>query len=139
MLSPKELSVWEDSAYERRAGWRRFTAVFVVAAVISSMGDLLWLQPQTASMGASAGLCGLAAAYFLDYRDLTLSHRAKGLLLILFIIGLYSYIGPQDKHGLVENINPVSPFSGVFAGAVYVSLVQPKTAPAISPQTEPML
>lgn len=118
------------SAYERRVGWHRFAVVFLVAAVISSIADLLWLDPQTASMGASGGLCGLAAAYFMDYPDLTISHWVQGLLLVLFIVGVYSYFGAGVKGVVVEYIDPVAHIVGASAAAAYVYLVQPRPVPA---------
>ncbi len=107
------------SAYERRAGWRRFAVVFLVAVAVSSLGDLFRLQPGTAIMGASAGLCGLAAAYFLDLGDLTLWQWIKGVLLVLFIVGVYSYIGPAGDL-LAEDTGSAAHLLGVCAGAAYV-------------------
>jgi len=126
------------SAYERRVGWRRFSAVFLVAAVFSSAGDLLWIQPQTMALGASGGLCGLAAAYFLDYPNLTRSDWIKGLLLVLIIVGLYSIYSPAIKGVMDFKIDTAAHITGACTGAVYVRLFQPKTASAkASPANAP--
>ncbi len=118
------------SAYERRVGWRRFGAVFLVAAALSSAGDLLWIQPQTVALGASGGLCGLAAAYFLDYPDLTRSEWTKGLLFTLFIVGVYSFFSPAIKGVLDLKVDTAAHIAGAFTGAVYVHLVRPGAATA---------
>ena len=108
------------SPYERRVGWRRFTAVFFATSMAASLGELLWLPPQTAAMGASAGLCGLTAAYFLDYDEMTLSHWIKGLMLVLFIVGLYSYLGPNHRDLPAGTGDPIAHLVGACFGAAYV-------------------
>lgn len=119
------------SAYERRVGWRRFTAVFWISAVISSATDLMLPQRQGQFMGASGGLCGLAAGYFLDYSDLSLPDWIKGLLIVLFIVGFYSYLGPVIKDDWTGEIDHGAHFAGVCAGAAYIYLVALPTASAV--------
>ena len=117
------------SAYERRAGWRRFTAVFIASATIASMGGLLWMPPHTASMGASAGICGLAAAYFLDHGELTLARWIKGVPLVLFIVGLYHFLGPTREGLMGLEIDPGAHLLGAFAGAAFVFLIRARPIP----------
>lgn len=117
------------SAYERRAGWRRFTEVFITSATIASLGELLWMPPQTATMGASAGICGLAAAYFLDHGELTLDDWLKGVPLVLFIVGLYSFLGPNHENLLVGETDAGAHMLGALAGATYVFLVRGRPVP----------
>lgn len=119
------------SAYERRVGWGRFIAVFLVSAVISSIADLPWLGSHEASLGASGGMCGLAAAYFLDYRNLRISDWVKGLLIVTLIIGIFSYLEPIIREASWGKIDHAVHIVGACAGMAYVYFVSPKTVPAI--------
>ena len=107
------------SAYERRVGWRRFFTIFLVAAILSSAGDLLLFAPEAAIMGASTGMCGLAAAYFLDHPEFSRSATVDGLLLVLFMIGIYSFAWPVERETVTGSIALSAHLLGASLGAAY--------------------
>ena len=107
------------SAYERRVGWRRFLAIFLAAAILSSAGDLLLFEPESAILGASTGMCGLAVAYFLDHPRLSRTATVDGLLLVLFIMSLYSFAWPVDRQMATEYVTLAAHLLGGSLGAAY--------------------
>jgi len=111
------------SAYEWRVGIHRYIAVFLLAAVASSMIDLLLMllmRDDSVSMGASAGIFGLASAYFLDYRDVSRKDWIVGISAVLVLVGFYSFLGNVNEDKIGGTVNWTAHMSGALVGGVYV-------------------
>ncbi|GEM_PF-1991887 len=116
------------AVYERRVGYRRLLVVFLIASFVSSLGDLLLLPSDVVSMGASAGICGIAAAYFLDYEETTGLDWIKGVVVVLILVGLYSFADTATAERLIGRVNWAAHLSGAFAGAAYVRVFPKRMA-----------
>lgn len=112
------------SAYEWRVGIRRYMNVFLVAAIMSSLIDIFFMNENTITMGASAGICGLAAAYFLDYQDLSRKDWIVGILFVLVLVGAYSFRGNVSEGKIGGAVNWFAHLSGALIGGVYVRMFQ---------------
>lgn len=110
------------SAYERRVGWRRHIVVFTAAAIFSSILDLLVLPENSISMGASAGICGLAAAYYLDEDNLTLRVWIYGAVFVLFFVVLLSLLPAVGHDDTAGHVNWIAHILGAISGAIYVRI-----------------
>jgi membrane associated rhomboid family serine protease len=112
------------SAYEWRVGIRRYMGVFLIAAIMSSVIDLFLMNENTVSMGASAGICGLAAAYFVDHRDTSRKEWVIGILSVLALVGVYSFLGNVDAGKAGYTVNWIAHVSGALVGGSYVRVFQ---------------
>lgn len=108
------------SVYEWRVGALRYLSVFAVAAIGSSVIELPFMQNGTVALGASAGICGLAAAYFLDYRDLLRKEWTIGIVAVLALVALYSFTGQHETPTI--SVDWMSHLAGALVGGVYVRL-----------------
>jgi rhomboid protease GluP len=120
------------SVYERRVGYRRFVAVFVVAALISSLTDLILLPDGVVSMGASGGICGLAAGYFLDHEEVTKTDWVKGLAVVLILVAIYSFAAMITTEKQVGSVNWVAHLWGALGGALYIRVFTRASVPKTS-------
>lgn len=109
------------SVYEWRVGVKRFLAVFLIAAIGASVVDLIVISEQSISLGASAGICGLAAAYFLDFENISRRDWMFGIGLVLLLVGVYS-LGGNDKANLGASVDWIAHLAGALTGAIYVRL-----------------
>lgn len=116
------------SVYEWRVGAVRYLSVFAVAAIGSSVIELPLMQDDTVALGASAGICGLAAAYFLDYPDLSRKEWMAGIATVLGLVALYSFAGQYETSGIT--IDWQSHLAGALVGGVYVRFFRSAEAPA---------
>jgi membrane associated rhomboid family serine protease len=119
------------SAYEWRVGVRRYLAVFLVGTVGSSVIDLAFMPADTLSMGASAGICALAAAYFLDHEDISRKDWAIGVLFVLALVGAYSFVGVHDSDLDGGAVNWTAHMSGAALGAIYVRMLRDRRVKAL--------
>jgi rhomboid protease GluP len=110
------------SLYEWRVGIARFFAVFFFAAIVSSLIDLVAFPAQAVFLGASGGICGLAAAYFVDHENVSRKEWGIGIAMMLLLVALYSFIGKDDEAKLGASINWLAHLSGALAGGIYVRL-----------------
>ena len=69
--------------YERDVGGKRFLIVFLLSGIVSSVSVLL-VSEDVISAGASAGLLGMGAAYFLDNPALTTKDYIIGIVITPF-------------------------------------------------------
>ncbi len=108
------------SLYERNVGAKRFLTVFLFTGIFSSF-SVLFISKSIISAGASAGILGLGAAYFLDHPKLTLKEYIIGIILLLFA---YWYLEFQTKQGIYEtyNIDKWGHILGLFSGVAYCKL-----------------
>ena len=110
------------SAYERRVGSKRYIAIFAVAAIVSSIIDLFLLGDENLTLGASAGISGLACAFFIDYGKLSIKEWISGLTFSLFVVAISSVYNKSQLQNLGYEINWISHLLGVFVIAFYVKL-----------------
>jgi membrane associated rhomboid family serine protease len=111
------------SVYERRVGHARFIIVFIVSALVSSLIDLALLPAGAVSMGASGGICGLAAGFFLDHDEVTKADWVKGLAGVLMLVTFYSFAASASSdHGVVQ-MNWAAHIWGAMGGAFYIRFV----------------
>lgn len=115
------------SVYERHVGYKRFIIVFAVAALISSLVDLLLLPNDAISMGASGGICGLAAGFFLDHDEVTRADWLKGLVGVLTLVAIYSFAAAIATDGEAAKVNWVAHVWGAVGGALYIRLFGRRT------------
>lgn len=124
------------SVYEWRVGARRYLSVFALSALGSSLLELPFMQDGTAAMGASAGICGLAAGFFLDYRDLSSKEWTIGIVFVLGLVALYSFTGQHETSTMT--VDWMSHLAGALVGGVYVRLSRIHSIPLqnISPPSD---
>jgi len=111
------------SVYERRVGHGRFLMVFVVSALTSSLADLALLPDDAMSMGASGGICGLAAGFFLDHDEVTKPDWAKGLAGVLILVVFYSFAASLTVDGGIARVNWAAHIWGAVGGALYIRFI----------------
>lgn len=113
------------SLYERNVCAKRFLSVFLFAGILSSF-SILFISEEIISTGASAGLLGLGAAYFLDNPKLTMKEYAVGIILIFFT---YLMLGLQAEKEIGENFNTdeLGHIFGLILGVIYGKLLPRKT------------
>jgi len=110
------------SLYEWRVGIARYFAVYFFAAIVSSLIDLAAFPAQAVFLGASGGICGLAAAYFVDHENVSRKEWGIGIAVVLLLVALYSFVGKADEAKLGASINWLAHLSGALAGGIYVRL-----------------
>ncbi len=111
------------SAYERRVVSRRFFLVFFISSLVSSVADLFCVGQNIVSMGASAGICGLVAAYFIDYAQTSWKEWSSGVFLVLVIILFYTFSVGIQQNTFNYQINWLSHLIGAITGAFFIKLV----------------
>lgn len=110
------------SIYEKRVGSTRFLKIFFVSALVANLSILLHFEP-VLSAGASGGIAGLAAAYFLDHRNVTTKQYLVGFISALLVFGIFqiqTFIEAQDMNANVDFLGHIL---GFVAGAVMVRLL----------------
>jgi membrane associated rhomboid family serine protease len=105
-------------AYERRIGANRFLTIFAISAVASSFLELFLIRQNYLSLGASAGIAGLACGYFIDYGKLSLKEWLTGIVFSLFIIGLISIYDKVSISNLGYEVNWISHLIGVIVALI---------------------
>ncbi len=102
------------SAYERRVGSRRFLAVFAVSCISSTLAILFYSSP-IIICGISGGISGLAAAYFTDYKDITVKQWLGGVISFTLLAIIFTYNG---KNNIYSDVNTQTDYYGHILGAV---------------------
>ena len=108
------------SSYERRAGVKKFILIFFFSGIASSFIDLICLSPNTVSIGASAGICGLVSGYFIDYPKTSWKEWLLGLTFVLLIIGVSDFFPDTKASKLSYEINWFAHLVGATAGAIWI-------------------
>jgi membrane associated rhomboid family serine protease len=110
--------------YERKAGWRRFLMVYLIAAIGSSLLEVLVMPENEFSLGASAGLFGIVAANFLDQPEVAFKQWISALVLVVIFILLLSIPnGPANR----LQTDWLAHFLGAMIAAGYVRMNKPVT------------
>lgn len=105
------------SLYERRVKAKRFLAVFLFAGAVSSISVLFVYDP-VITAGASAGLLGLGAAYFLDNSRLTVKEYVQGIGLVFLVYWMLSIQSGSPKVELYQ-IDEWGHILGLIAGILF--------------------
>jgi rhomboid protease GluP len=110
------------SWYECQHGTARFYFVFIWSAVVDTVIGLAFLSPGVVTMGASAGLFGLVAAYFIDgeIRPKGFGQWAKVGLVIMGLSLIISLSGELTKHEL--KIDHIGHLLGAAGGIAFCRL-----------------
>ena len=107
------------SLYERDVGGKRFLIVFLLSGIVSSVSVLL-VSEDVISAGASAGLLGMGAAYFLDNPALTTKDYIIGIVSVFFV---YIFVF-HEKEQVSESfsMDELGHILGIFFGGIYCKL-----------------
>lgn len=106
------------SLYERRVGTKRFLAVASVSALSSGL-SIFFFGNAVVVCGISGGVCGLAAAYFIDFQDV----RGKDLVMalasftVLFIF--FSYTASNSLEFSSSRVDHWGHIFGAIGGILY--------------------
>jgi rhomboid protease GluP len=112
------------SAYERRAGTLRFLTVFLVSGVVGAFIEAFLLPNETLGVGASGGLFGLFAAYFLDYDDISVKEWRNGFLYILLLTALFTFMAQYKKPKSDQvTVDWLAHVLGAVIGAFYTKAI----------------
>ncbi len=114
------------SPYEKRVGAARFLAIFFFSGCLSAFINLYAGEAIT-SIGASAGIYGLAIAYFIDRANIWKKKWIRALFICFTIITLHHYLSygsPNGKSG--TNIDHLGHMFGALAGLLYIVLFSRK-------------
>lgn len=117
------------SIYERRVGPKRFLKVLVIGCLISTLSIFFYPKP-TSSCGISGGVFSLAAAYFIDYKDLTFKEYVHALVAFVFLMVLFSVAAEVEtaKNAHVEKlhyqIDHIGHVLGALGGIIYCRFLQ---------------
>lgn len=110
------------SLYERKVGAGRFLFLFLFSGMLSSI-SLFFISTPTISVGASAGLLGLAGAYLLDTPKLTFKEYLMGSGVILFIFLIFSYTENKQAVGdLSFEIDNWGHLLGLISGLIFCKI-----------------
>lgn len=113
-------------AYERRIGTSRYLTIFAISAVAASFLDLFLIRQDSLSLGASAGIAGLACGYFIDYGKLSIKEWSIGILFSLFIVGVLSIYDKSNVADIGYEINWIAHLLGVIVAAMFIKVVPGK-------------
>lgn len=83
------------SMYERRTCARRFLMVLMVGGLLSALSVFFSPMPIIAC-GISGGVMALAAAYFLDHRELSLREWLQATAAFIFLAIIFSWPGTKE-------------------------------------------
>ena len=112
------------SLYERRVGTARFLAV-LAAGIVVSTPSVFFVDASLSGSGISGGVYALAAAYFVDRKDLSFADWLKWFLTFLVVIFLASggIVGVEaaleDKDYSIDHLGHAL---GAIGGIVYTRL-----------------
>ena len=109
------------SLYERNVQAKRFLTVFFISGILSSI-SIFFVSGQQISAGASGGVFGLAAAYFLDIPKLTLKEYFWGCGLILLLFLMFSLFGNDKVAGVTFKVDHLGHVFGLMFGAIFCKL-----------------
>jgi membrane associated rhomboid family serine protease len=72
-------------------GEKRYLFVFAASGLFSALASFPFLPPGLVCLGASGGICGLAAAYYTDLEGLTFKEWLGASLAVLALVGFLSF------------------------------------------------
>ncbi|HBI36027.1 MAG TPA: rhomboid family intramembrane serine protease [Spirochaetia bacterium] len=114
------------SIYEKRVGSKRFLIIFVVSSLLSSI-SILFSHVPTATVGASGGIFGLAAAYFTDHDNLTIKEwliTVLGLIVLFIVLSIINEIQDEFSKEMKLTIDHFAHFLGTLSAIIYCRLVK---------------
>jgi len=106
--------------YEKRVGASRYITIFLICCIIASVTRLFTGQVQI-SVGASAGLYGLAVAYFIDKEDIWQKNWKKGIIVLSLIMLTLSFIN-NTSNITNTKVDHWGHFLGAFAAIIYIRI-----------------
>jgi membrane associated rhomboid family serine protease len=110
------------AVYERAAGTSRWLLIFISSAILANLFSYLYMGREVFAMGASAGICGLAAAYWCDQDKMSLKDGAKALGTVVLLVGIMSLYGAKDAGMNVDHMGHVL---GALSGFAVCRLIRP--------------
>lgn len=125
------------SAYERRVGALRFIFVFLVSGILASLFFLLIMPHEALALGASGGLCGLVAAYFLDDPGIAKKEWMYGGLAVLGFILFMSLLPDHRTEALHYSVNWSVHLLGAFIALFLIKLCPLKAKRPGNPAFQP--
>ncbi len=108
------------SAYESRVGFMRYILVFHVSAIGSSIAEAILIPPTLISIGASGGICGLVAGYFLDFPEVPSKDWIGGVMAVLILVAFFSLTGKSNERELGVTVDWLGHFLGAVCGCMFV-------------------
>lgn len=108
------------SLYERNVGGKRFFTVFLISATLSSV-SVIFYPENLVAVGASGGILGLSAAYFLDHASATTKDYLMGTLgvfAIYFLLQLQTYKGMTQDY----KVDEYGHIMGILIAAIYCKI-----------------
>ncbi len=113
------------SVYERRVGSWRALKVFL-AGMLAAIPSVFLFSSPTIVAGASGAIFALAAAYFIDQKDLSNREWGLALVYIAFIFGAYT-VYSEIKTGNMHNelnfkVDHIGHLLGVIGGIIFCRL-----------------
>ncbi len=116
------------SIYERRAGSKRFIAVYIAGTIVS-IPSIFFFNHPVLVCGASGGIMALAAGYFTDYKNLTIKEwglSVIGCFVLLIIFSIQGEINTQKIKSSIETYNGdvdhIAHILGAIGGIMYCRL-----------------
>jgi membrane associated rhomboid family serine protease len=112
------------SVYKREVTTSRFLGIFLVSGIFSAL-SIFFMDGASFSIGASGGLFGLAAAYFLDVRGLTMKDYFIGSVMLVILFLIVSVTDVQTSESFSGNIDTLGHFFGLVSG-VFICRLFPR-------------
>ena len=108
------------SRYEARVGTRRYLSVLIISALVSDL-SLLFYSDNTVITGISGGLYGLAAAFFVDHKQISTKEWSYALFSFIVLAFLFGLIDTFDDalHELPLSLDYYGHFLGALTAVVY--------------------
>ena len=108
------------ASYEKRVGHMRYMAIFFISGIASSLLRFTFLDVEL-SVGASAGIYGLGAAYFMDKENIWDKKWQRALTIFLFIMAILFILETRDNTELTTvKIDHLAHIFGAFAAIMYI-------------------
>lgn len=109
------------SAYERRAGTRRFFAVLSIGC-LASIPSILFYQEPARICGISGGVFALAAAFFTDETDLNVKEWMTSILIFVAFTALLTLGDIFGSRGNTMQVDHAGHALGALGGILYCRL-----------------
>lgn len=107
------------SAYERRVGTLRYLLIFLLAGVVSSVIQAVFIPYEIVTIGSSAGIAGLVAGHFLDLPRVGIKQWLIGLIFVSILVFAASFTRDGEY---MEVVDWAAHMLGAFSAAVFVKL-----------------
>ena len=115
------------SPYEKKVGTLRFITIFLFSGILSSIARL-YIGSPLVSAGASAGLYGIIAAYFLDIENIWQKNWKRALLIFSIFIAFMLFISNYANTYSIDVDNWAHAL-GSAAAIIYIRINPLKPSP----------